>query len=396
MDSGIHKADEASMSRALKAEQIRLLFHQGMPIQLLGLATAFIAMVALRDVVDRTLLIAWFGTMTVVTLLRLWLDYRFTRLAANTLRLERWGRLYLLGTFISGVTWGGLSLFFDPDWPVQEQVIVFAIFCGIIAGAFNSNSSVKWAFPAFFLPPTAMLAYMMLSHYQHFEKLSLLLVIYIALMWISSRRYYRRLRTSLRMQLVNESLARALERSNRRLLALSELDELTGLGNRRTMNRFLAQEWERHIRNEEPLSLLFIDLDYFKQFNDNYGHLEGDAVLVRTAAVFRHYAQRATDLAARFGGEEFAILLPGTDHENAMRMAEQVRADVESLAIPHEGSACAAYITVSIGVATMTARTGTSHEILTAEADRMLYAAKEQGRNRVAGSASAIRNIKRA
>jgi diguanylate cyclase (GGDEF)-like protein len=368
---------------AVRAEQIRLLYHQGLPIQLLGVFTAIIAVTMFRQVADLTLLSLWFAAMVLVTVARMILNYRFSKLPTEELDLERWAWLYILGTFVSGILWGSLSLFYQPYWPVAHQIVLFAIFTGIIAGAFNTNSSVKWAFTAFYLPPVLMLMYVMLLRGEGFGELALLFVIYIMLMTISSQRYHQRLTESLRIRVENESLARALEETNRRLMQLSEVDELTQLYNRRTMESYLNEEWVRHRRNAVPLSLLFIDIDCFKQYNDTYGHLSGDEVLRMVAVVFERHARRSTDMAARFGGEEFAIILPETIHADALHIAEEVRQSIEALHQEHKGSTISGVVTVSIGVATKTPGQESQAEELKAAADHALYEAKKQGRNRV-------------
>lgn len=263
--------------------------------------------------------------------------------------------------------------------------MLFVIYTGIIAGAFNTNSSVPWAFPAFFLPPVVMLMYVMLTHISRFAELTILFAIYIVLMSISSRRYQLRLTESLRIRVVNEALAKALEESNQQFKELSERDELTTLHNRRSMDQKMKEEWARHYRGRLPFSLLYIDIDYFKQYNDTYGHIKGDNVLIQVADIFRQHAKRATDMAARFGGEEFAIVLPETEYSVALNIAEQVRRSIESLRIVHAASAVSDIVTVSVGVASMMPTKDTGVAVLQSEADSALYEAKKSGRNLVVG-----------
>lgn len=382
-----YSADSLNTEHAVRAEQIRLLYHQGVPIQVLGIVTAIIAAVMFRQVADPLLLSLWLAGQIVVTALRLLLNYRFTQVAQSNLELEWWGWFYIIGTLVSGFMWGCLALFYEPSWPVSHQVVLFAIYTGIIAGAFNTNSSVRWAFPAFFLPPVLLLMYVMLTNMERFGELAMLFIIYLTLMSVSSRRYHQRLTESLEIRHRNAELAHALEESNRRLMQLSEVDELTNLYNRRSMERFIKEEWERHKRNGRPLSLLYIDIDYFKQYNDTYGHHEGDQVLIRVGNILQHYARRTSDMAARFGGEEFAIILPETDNESAVALAEKVRTSVQALKITHEGSEAAKMVTASIGVATRVPDESADLSALKIEADKALYAAKSQGRNCVVNSA---------
>lgn len=166
------------------------------------------------------------------------------------------------------------------------------------------------------------------------------------------------------------------------LKRLAHTDPLTGLGNRRHFDAALEEEWRRAARAGAPVSLLLLDADRFKRFNDLYGHQQGDLVLIAVADTLRSFAQRAGDLAARQGGEEFALLLPGTDLPDAAGIAEQLRRRVEALGIQHGGSGTG-IVTVSIGVACAWPGSGHSGADLFAIADQALYRAKAGGRNRV-------------
>ena len=174
----------------------------------------------------------------------------------------------------------------------------------------------------------------------------------------------------------------ALEDANCRLIALSTTDGLTGLGNRRQFDSVFEGEWARCGRIRLPLTLIMLDVDYFKKYNDCYGHLTGDQCLIRIAAALQASARRATDLAARYGGEEFSLVLPGIDAVIAPRLAEALRSSIESLDITHE-QAPSGKVTISIGVATMVPGAGQDATILLRAADEALYRAKNGGRNQV-------------
>ncbi|CAG9243915.1 Diguanylate cyclase (GGDEF) domain-containing protein [Paraburkholderia unamae] len=166
------------------------------------------------------------------------------------------------------------------------------------------------------------------------------------------------------------------------LLRLAVTDPLTGLANRRALDRRLVEEWQHAVRDGTPLSVLFFDIDHFKLFNDTYGHSAGDEVLTFTAGRIAAGSRRATDLAARFGGEEFAVVLPGTALEAATRIAEKIRQRIESANLTLNGThhGC---VTVSVGCASCNPPVGGSGAKLLAEADRLLYEAKDAGRNQV-------------
>ena len=176
---------------------------------------------------------------------------------------------------------------------------------------------------------------------------------------------------------------RQLEHRNRDLERISALDTLTQIANRRRFDAALRQEWRRCARDESPLSLVFCDIDYFKRFNDTYGHQAGDECLVRVAQAMEESLNRPADLVARYGGEEFIALLVDTAIDGARMLAERMRARVEDLGVEHRASDVAPHLTVSLGVASVIPRPAIRPEDLVDLADRALYGAKEGGRNRV-------------
>lgn len=178
-----------------------------------------------------------------------------------------------------------------------------------------------------------------------------------------------------------------LERRNQQLAHLSTRDPLTGLANRRRLESALATEWRRATRHRHPLSLLMVDVDEFKAYNDSQGHPAGDSCLRDLAEVLRAVSQRSADVVARYGGEEFAVLLPETAREDARHLAERIRVEVQARAIPHPESPVGSVVTVSVGLASIVPDGG-AHEgqaTLVEAADQALYRAKRQGRNRVVG-----------
>lgn len=177
-----------------------------------------------------------------------------------------------------------------------------------------------------------------------------------------------------------------LAEANARLVRLADEDGLTGLLNRRAFDAALDAECRRAARANAPLALLLIDIDAFKAYNDHFGHQAGDVCLRAVSDAVRHAHRRAGELVARYGGEELSVILPGVSPPAAAEMAEQVRRSVENLALPHPASPAARIVTISVGVASCRGDVSCSHEALVAAADRALYRAKQDGRNRVAAT----------
>jgi len=175
----------------------------------------------------------------------------------------------------------------------------------------------------------------------------------------------------------------ALEHANKKLIELSTTDEMTSLANRRNFNETMLREWAYASRNNKPLSLIMLDVDSFKKYNDRYGHLAGDECLKRVAEVIKTNARRTGDLAARYGGEEFILLLPEANEEYAKEVAEHIRKSTEELGIEHELSEFKK-VTVSIGVATLIPDGNTQNiDNFVHLADSALYEAKAGGKNRI-------------
>ncbi|WP_077048784.1 PleD family two-component system response regulator [Pseudomonas sp. KK4] len=184
---------------------------------------------------------------------------------------------------------------------------------------------------------------------------------------------YRALRVS-QQQLLDTNLV---------LQRLMNSDGLTGLSNRRHFDEYMELEWRRSLRDQSQLSLLMIDVDYFKTYNDTFGHLEGDEALRKVAAAIRDASARPSDLPARYGGEEFALVLPNTSQGGARLVAEKLRMTVAALKIPHISPTEGSSLTISIGLATITPTAGSNCRELISAADKGLYLAKHNGRNQV-------------
>jgi diguanylate cyclase (GGDEF)-like protein len=178
-------------------------------------------------------------------------------------------------------------------------------------------------------------------------------------------------------------LQKELEDANRQLENLSITDGLTGIANRRRLDNFLETEWRRSVRKATPLSLIMIDIDFFKNYNDHYGHVAGDKCLRKVARALEAGIKRPSDLVARYGGEEFVAVLAETDASGAQLVVEILMDHINALKIPHEASNVSPYITVSQGLGTTIPNRESSPEQLLKAADKALYKAKNSGRNQV-------------
>jgi len=217
--------------------------------------------------------------------------------------------------------------------------------------------------------------------------LSLLMFIFslgLPLLIISAKKYELK---EFHSQLENEVIERtnALNSANAILENISLTDGLTGVANRRHLDKFLETEWARAIRNKSAISLIMIDIDYFKQFNDTYGHLAGDECLKQIAQSIQRLVNRPSDLVARYGGEEFVVILPET--EDIKTISEEIKSVIDNLNIPHSDSDVHQNVTISIGCCSLKPQINEQPSRLLDMADRQLYLAKNQGRNLIKAQA---------
>jgi len=173
----------------------------------------------------------------------------------------------------------------------------------------------------------------------------------------------------------------ALRQANQELHCLATIDNLTGVANRRQFDYYLDREWRRLARQQEPLSLILLDIDYFKRYNDSKGHQAGDNCLKQVASAIANVVRRSTDLVARYGGEEFAVILPHTNLEGAVHLANQIQMSIQSLNLEHTSSDVSDIVTISQGITTTIPFAETNPESLIYDADIALYNAKSRGRN---------------
>lgn len=191
------------------------------------------------------------------------------------------------------------------------------------------------------------------------------------------------LRQRVRRLIQELQLSQQLEQANKELQRLAFLDSLTQLANRRRFDTYLSQEWKRMTRDKTPLSLILCDIDFFKAYNDTYGHQAGDHCLQQVARAISLAVKRPADLVARYGGEEFIVVLPNTEGEGALQVANEIQTNLRASEIIHPNSQASQYVTLSFGVASAIPSQDASPEMLIAAADKALYQAKSEGHNRV-------------
>jgi diguanylate cyclase (GGDEF)-like protein len=390
----------------LCAQQVDVLYDQSLWTLPGGLAAALLIAVLLWPLAPRPALLVWLGLLAVLAAVRLGLSFLYRRDRRRRDHAAAWRRAYLVGTALSGAVWAAGAIYVAPgDSPLYLGAYVLWI-GGLLAAGAAALSVVLSAYLAFALPTVLpVAAYLVVGRDPTRQTLGLMLLLFAGFMGLAAWRVNRALAGALRVRFENLELNARLEADlarhvqietqlrqakrraeslARQLRQLSAEDGLTGIANRRHFDHVFQREWRRATRGRYPLSLILVDLDFFKDFNDRHGHQAGDECLREVAAVLRSYSRRPGDLAARYGGEEFTVVLPGIGLGDAREIAARILAEVEGLQILHGASRVGPHVTLSAGVASLVPDRNMSSEHLIELADAALYRAKGEGRNRVA------------
>jgi diguanylate cyclase (GGDEF)-like protein len=301
--------------------------------------------------------------------LKLQVDYRKPALHRQQVHFR-----FLVVTILAPAgIWSALfifSMFHSVD--TEFKLLMMLTTTGLCSGGttlYIPDKRLALTYIAILLLPTAILIFFLKR--AELPALLIILVYFSYMVMVTLKGY-----NEYRYALLNEA---KLEEKSRELKRISETDVLTGAYNRRYFNKIFDIEWKRASREGNPLTLIIIDLDHFKKVNDTYGHLAGDKVLKTVTREFQKAFQRCTDVVVRYGGEEFAILLPRTDSQTAFRLAESLRHQIESLYVTYEESKI--QTTISAGIASCNPCHTKPSTLLLMEADAALYKAKSNGRN---------------
>lgn len=382
--------DYSSMERAVAAEQVKMLIAQSPTgIVMSFLLASFVAMV-FGELLPGRFVFAWWCIISAFFFVQYLLYVLFNRDVQGRISIRYWYFLILITSAISGLCWGfGLTYMLSR---IESQYHIFLIILLIsLASAgitLAIRTTVYYAFQISVLLP--VIVWLTLQPDLTNAILGIFLLIFMVAMWLFAGQVSRVLASSFRLQLENQTLANSLKQSNARLQVLNEeltqlsaTDSLTQVANRRYFDERFASEFSRASREQTALSLAMIDVDFFKPYNDEFGHLVGDECLQQVAMAIRDSLKRPTDLVARYGGEEFILLLPSTGVDGALQLAGEIRRNVEALKIEHPRSEVSQFVTISVGVTGVYPSKDVPREQMLKKADEALYRAKASGRNKV-------------
>jgi diguanylate cyclase (GGDEF)-like protein len=307
----------------------------------------------------------------------------------------------IIGSGITGLVWSSAFIYWADKVPIESQYTFVMLVVIITAISVGVTVVVREYFLTYMFTALWPISWWCLVHYwqEPFNLLvGLVLLGVCSLLVAVSNWIYQSFHAMISLNWEREAISkelgeltgslrdrnRQLQEARQQLTDLASMDELTGLGNRRLINNVLQVEVNRARRAGSELSLIMLDVDQFKNYNDTYGHPAGDAVLKRLADLMQRATSRAGEVVARYGGEEFLLILPGASEHSAVRTANRLKALITEEGIPHGTSKVADYITVSQGVVTVRADADTAPEELIQQVDDCLYKAKDAGRNTIA------------
>ncbi len=307
----------------------------------------------------------------------------------------------ILGSAVTGLVWSSAYIYGVNKVPVESQYTFLLLVVIITAISVGVTVVIREYFLAYLFTALWPISWWCLVHYWQ-EPYNLLVGLVLlgvcALLVAVCNWIYQSFRNMIALNWEREAISqelgdltgslrdrnRQLQDARRQLTDLANVDELTGLGNRRLVNKVLQEEINRARRAGSELSIILLDVDHFKNYNDTYGHPAGDAVLQRLADVMQRATARAGEVVARYGGEEFILILPNASEHSAVRTANRLKELIIEERIPHESSEVADHITVSQGIVTVIPDADTAPGELIQEVDKCLYKAKGAGRNTIA------------
>lgn len=332
----------------------------------------------------------WVISISVILVFRLivaWLSKK------NILNSDLGFSLLVISGFILGTSMGYAFWLYFFEMNITEQTLLLLFLVGLIAGSTSTMVSSRTSFITFITPIFLPVMMRYLEDNTTASKIiAISLAVYIGFLIMVYTTNRKLIIDNITLLLQQRQLNIELARFNQKLNVASITDDLTGLANRRYFQERLIADWNRAKRAKIPLSLMIIDIDYFKESNDRYGHLYGDECLKEIGRTIGSLVRRKTDLAVRYGGDEFIILHFNTSIEESVKFANRLMTAIDKLKLKNENSPIIPFISLSIGVANMTPETHDNYETLFERADKALYQAKKKGRNCVVGYEEAGKN----
>jgi diguanylate cyclase (GGDEF)-like protein len=363
--------DFESVGRAssdLRLKQVEHLYANTVRAPAINILNGVVLAILLWPVTPHAYVLSWCVLLLVLNVTRLGLGWLYQRYRHLRIESHYWIRLYVIAAILSGVAWGLAALLMPPD-RFEYQVLVMLMVGGMVLGGLPMLAVTKAAFSIYLFVAVVPISVKMFTMGGFVSVLiGALILLFMFTTYVIGKDLYKTFTSALLSRVSVEKMARR--------------DPLTNIANRRWFDEYLEQVWRYAVRGSFPLSMVIVDIDNFKQYNDHYGHTKGDECLMKVADALRLSLPRKTDLLARYGGEEFVSLLPFTDANGGVLVAERLRSAVSTLAINHAPSVAIQNVTISVGGATCLPKPDITSINLVNVADQALYEAKAVGKNR--------------
>lgn len=345
--------------------------YRAMPSAAMGhiIAGSFVV-IALHEVVPHLNLYMWLGVLTCLSFIRLGATQFVERrlMDAPVKKIQRWANILSILALLQTSIWGASAFLIWPN-DIGYRAVLVAIQAGIIAAGGIMLALHRRSFVIYCLPIAIPVVIQLVLGGTRLEMiLAVLLVFYSGLLLVSVNRLTNVFLDGLRIRFLMQ--------------AESRTDALTALANRRGFDESLHDIWQQAIRTKQSVGLLIIDVDFFKAYNDYYGHPQGDIALKKVGELLLKVASRSTDMSARIGGEEFAVIMPATELEGSRQVADAFQEALTNARIPHR-NCDSGFLSVSIGLNVVTPGRSSSADLFVMETDQALYEAKESGRNKI-------------
>ena len=380
----IDKSTENSkhLNQRISAELISLLYSKSISRPALHVISLIIFILIIFKHVNPVYVCTWAVLLIGLNIYRFIDTYKTQQELQNVTDFKTIQRRYAISAGLLGAIYSlGIVVFFD-QLPLLNQMFALTLVSTLMPAGLVSFATDRLTFYSYIYALTVPIIVRLFMEGQFvYLNMGIAATIYVLIMRKLFLWNFNVIQDAIKIKLENQQLLNSLQVVNNRLMELSVIDDLTQVANRRNLDDTLEKEWLRAKRTKSPISMLMIDIDYFKQYNDEFGHLKGDECLIHIADFMKNNLNRPTDFVARYGGEEFSIIMPDTNMNGAMNLAERLHSGVRDLKIPNPASPISKFLTVSVGVASVVPATDESHMDLIYTSDRALYQAKSDGRN---------------
>lgn len=376
------KEHALELEERIYAEKISLLYSKSVSRPALHFITLVIFLSVIINHVNPIYAYTWALLLIGLNSFRIVDIYNTQKILNEITNFKTIHKRFAICSGLLGAVYGLGVVFFFSYLPLLNQVYLLFTISVMTPAGLVSFSSDKLSFNMYLytliIPPTILLFSLGQVEYFNFGIVSIIYLLIAKKLFLWNHDV---LTNAIRLKFENEQLLVSLQATNTRLVELSVIDDLTQIANRRSLDGNLEKEWLRAKRMSTPISMLMIDIDYFKQYNDEFGHIKGDECLSYVANFLKNNLNRSGDFVARYGGEEFCIIMPDTNLNGAISFAEKIHSGVRELKIPNPGSDVSKYLTVCIGIASVIPGKNDTYMDMIYTSDKALYNAKNDGRN---------------